>query len=368
MFNFTYGKFFILLIIASFLVLFVAFYKILVIESVVQSETNHTSLLIRSFGGDRYDFNKEELYKNALRHRIKLNNGREAYLFFPVNQNDSRVGELCEAHDLRLIAEINECNSSYLVQNIGTVDSQKQLPYPASFVWDSYAYYSYDDYDNEISGRVRGLKQRVVRFEKKGKTVSVDNPNIYVTYFVFSRWVWGDVSKTLRILEDITRNHVGVSTPGMEAESYIKFDYDNDGFIFGDFIHERRGLILDGVDTGVSNYCGTLVVREEIINKILLSVAVSAVMADDKSVEFEWPALIGWFLGFNYFKEKDYDSANKYLEYLSWFYKRVVGIRNDLPVMGEMNISSLAFGKHMGYYKSSMFRVSNGNSIAICTK
>lgn len=367
----TFRNFVWLMVLSAVIVLSIAARRVYYVESIVADETSYSNLFKRTFGLSKRDFDADKLWIKASEQKVRVGN-RYVYPIYPVSVVDiDSVVMMCANHDAIFVSFIDACNEHYLIEDRV---SHKSLGYPSSLIKKQKLVHKYSIKGNEYltDGLDDGLKDNtstriweMLQIDDTDPVISTANKKVSVIYFLVSQWLWGDDSRALDVLKRIST----VSHPEFDRyfklDSFSMFEYGNTIDPFGDYVNERRGFSVNGKVIPATQYCGTLMIKEEMFNKSLLSVMANGSVYENTNADdlYEW---LSWLVGVGYYKEGKYKSDDEVLTNVRHVYNRLVRYRNKLPLVGGWFVNYLAFGDYLSSFYKNFFIAQSGTNVGFC--
>jgi hypothetical protein len=367
----TFRKLVWLMVVSGVVVVLVAARRVYYVESIVASETSYSSLFNRTFNLSKYDFDSMSLWQKANSQKVIVDD-EYLYPIYPVSSTQiDDVVKLCESHNLRFISLVDACNRSYLKEDrVGN----KSLGYPSSYIKKTKFAHKYSVKGNEYlpDGLDDGLKDNTSKrvwelllLDDTDPIISTKNKKVAVIYFLVSQWLWGADAYVLDVLKRVSTVSYPALDKSFKLDSFTMLEYGNTIDPFGDYVNERRGFAVNGVVIPATQYCGTLMIKEEMFNKSILGVLAANAVNKKANMDAlsEW---IKWAVGYSYLKESKYNNDDDVLINLRKVYSRLVRYRKQLPLVGGWFVNYLVFGDYLSAFYKNYFVVQDASEVGFC--
>lgn len=363
----TFVKLFIAIILFQ---IFGYIYSEFLIEIIVQEETSNSSYFDRNSRIDESldHFDLLRLKNEAINNKVILsdNNGY-LYPFYPVDPyyyDQLKLG--CEKEGWEFVDIINMCLVDYLESQNENKSKAISAPKISGFASTSSRYKYREDNREYWPGKYKGLsiiQLRKQNLEKetiafKDNSFSSLNWGIEISYNILAQWIWGKNSKFLKSLEKYSRRTL-IDHSFIKIEAETIFDYQSGNLIFDEFLSQRERLVINGKDTGIKAYCGTLPLKSEILNKAVLKSNVRDELFFKKSYNDK-------MYNDSSLAEPEFSNDKQRIRFIERLYESIVNRRNKDYSYLKWSKNKRLIGEFSGIFKPSYKKSSSGNHIGIC--
>jgi hypothetical protein len=366
-----------LLFIAFLAIAFITLLKVYRIESVLQSETSYTSLFERSFTGKRFEYDIDILSKNAKENKVTTKKGISVYPVFPVDQSAyEQVKQVCKANKLKFAGIVDPCSNDNGLLKVGKRNTSLRksvyLTPGKKKIVNKFIGYGEELCPLSEDCTVRKVKSyNIYEVDMQVPMLSSEYPKYLISHFVFIKWMFGDDyknSNAYKALYNLTKAGLdGAEKRGLNLATLTDYEYNNSLDPFGDYVNERKYLIVDGKQTNVGSYCGSIILKEEIVNKSATKLTLADLNDNGDFIDaFE---RFKWFIGLGNLKPDNSLSGDESLAGMVEDYRELLNKRTRVPIVGEHyeRNKPVLFGKYQGETGQSVWKVKDGNKVGLCT-